>query len=193
METVKHVQQMKLLLDLIEWAFRDRDDVFASGNITIDFSPKQLRRQDFRSPDVFVVLGAAQRPRNSWVVWQEGGKFPDVIVELLSSSTREKDLGPKKDIYQDVFKTPEYYAFDPETEELFGFELVEGRYRKRTPDASGRLWSKALGHHFGIEQGLLRLYTREGLPVPTGMERGLRAEAAERQLTQLGLAVPATG
>lgn len=181
METDKHVQQMKLLLELIEWAFRDRQDYFASGNITIFFSPEQLKRQDFRGPDFFVVLGTERRPRNSWVVWQEKGRFPDVIVELLSNRTRAKDLGVKKETYQDVFRTPEYYAFDPESGELSGFELVEGRYRPRSPDAAGRMWSERLGHFLGVSDGRLRLFTREGELVPNGVERGRRAEAETRR------------
>lgn len=181
METVKHVQQLKLLLELCEWIFRDRHDVLATGNLTIFFSPEQLKRQDFRGPDFFLVLGTDPRPRNSWVVWNEGGRYPDLIVELLSRKTRSKDLGIKKQTYQDVFRTPEYYAFDPRTGALFAFELVDGQYRPRIPDASGRVWSDKLGHYLKVHEKQLRFVTREGDLVPTGLERGLMAEAAARQ------------
>ena len=181
METDKHVRQLVVLLDVSEWAFLDREDVYFTGNMTIFFSPEQIKRQDFRGPDFFVVLGTDRRSRNSWVVWQEGGRFPDVIIELLSKSTRSNDLGPKKQTYQDVFRTPEYYAFDPEKGELFAFALVEGHYERRTPDARGWYWSERLAHYLGVREGLLRLFTRDGEPVPTALERGLMAEAAERR------------
>lgn len=184
METDRHSKQLGLLLELGDWVLRDREDAFFAGNISIFFSPEQLKRQDFRGPDFFLVLGTDRRERNSWVVWQEGGRFPDLIIELLSRSTRKNDLGPKKQVYQDVFRTPEYYAFDPQRGELLGFELIEGVYERRAPDARGRLWSERLGHFLGVHEGWLRLFTREGALVPTGVERGLLAEAAEQRARQ---------
>ena len=53
-----------------------------------DFSGDQLRGKDFPGPDFFVVLGVSPRERKSWVVWDEE-KGPDLIVELLSDSTRQ--------------------------------------------------------------------------------------------------------
>jgi Uma2 family endonuclease len=37
--------------------------------------------------------------------------YPDVIVELLSDSTAAQDKGTKKDIYERVFKTSDYFVF----------------------------------------------------------------------------------
>lgn len=182
METVKHSQELAALLETGDWVLRDRPDVFFSGNISIFYRPEQVTGPNtFRSPDFFLVLGTDRRPRNSWVVWNEGGRYPDLIIELLSKSTRKNDLGPKKKIYQDVFRTPEYYAFDPLKGTLLGFELIEGRYHDRTPDARGLLWSEAMGHYLGVHEGRLRLFTRDGELVPTGRERGLLAEAAEQR------------
>ena len=79
----------------------------------IYFSSTQAR-QDFRGPDFFTVLdGDGDRPRKGWMVWEEGGRYPDVIVELLSPSTAEMDKGAKKQIYERVFRTPDYFVFDP--------------------------------------------------------------------------------
>ena len=182
METIKHARQWGALLELSDWIFHDREDVLASGNLTIFFSPEQIKQQDFRGPDFFVVLGTdRRRHRNSWVVWEEGGKFPDLIIELLSKSTRANDLGVKKQIYQDVFRTPEYYVFDPEKGDLLGFGLVNCRYERRAPDERGWLWSECLGHYLGVHDGQLRLFTRQGEIVPTGVERGLQAKAAEER------------
>lgn len=184
METDRHLVQLRLLLECAEWGLRDRPDIYITGNMTIFFNPEQLKRQDFRGPDFFVVVGTDRRPRNSWVVWEEGGRFPDVIIELLSKKTRDNDLGLKKQIYQDVFRTPEYYAFDPEKAELFAFALVDGYYEPRSPDARGLLWSDGLGHFLGVRGGQLRLFAREGEAVPTGVERGLMAEAAQQRAEQ---------
>lgn len=53
-------------------------------------------RKKFRGPDFFLVLDVEDRERKSWVVWQERMRFPDVVIELLSDSTREVDKVEKK-------------------------------------------------------------------------------------------------
>ena len=77
-------------------------------------APTRSSSRDFRGPDFFVVLGAEKSPRKSWVVWQEGGVYPHVIIELLSSSTAQVDRGLKKELYQNIFRTPDYFWFDPD-------------------------------------------------------------------------------
>jgi Uma2 family endonuclease len=82
--------------------------IFAGGNMFVYYSLEQARKRDYKGPDFFVVLGVdGVRPRHSWIVWQEQGRYPDVIVELLSPTTISQDLGPKKDLYERVFKTSE--------------------------------------------------------------------------------------
>nr|WP_322505530.1 hypothetical protein [Chroococcidiopsis cubana] len=45
----------------------------------------------------FVALDVdGSRERQGWVVWEEDGRYPDVIVELLSPSTAKVDRGVKK-------------------------------------------------------------------------------------------------
>jgi Uma2 family endonuclease len=75
------------------------------------------------------------RLRDAGTVWEEDGRYPNLIVEILSASTEAIDRGLKKQIYQDVFRTPDYFWFDPETHELVGFHLVDGRYAPLAPDA----------------------------------------------------------
>jgi len=60
---------------------------------------------------VFVVLATEKKDRRSWAIWDEGGKYPNVVIELLSSSTARTDKGAKKILYQDVWRLPEYYWF----------------------------------------------------------------------------------
>lgn len=166
-----HLQQILILLQCLEWLWQDRNDYFAAANLTIYYSPNQKKSEDFRGPDFFVVLGTERRlERKSWVVWGEGGKYPDVIVEILSPSTAKIDRGEKKQIYQDIFRTPDYFGFDPETLELQGFRLMEGQYQAIQPTERGWLWSDHLGLFLGIYQQQLRYFNREGELIPTPAE-----------------------
>ncbi|MDY6938346.1 MAG: Uma2 family endonuclease, partial [Cyanobacteriota bacterium] len=56
LETETHLRQILLFLSCLEWLWKDRTDYYAVGNLTIYYSPKQLKSEDFRGPDFFVVL-----------------------------------------------------------------------------------------------------------------------------------------
>ncbi len=188
LETDLHRLQMTLLLACLEWLWQERNDFYASGNLTIYYSPHQRKSQDFRGPDFFVVLGVERFPRKSWVVWEEKGKYPHVIVEILSSKTTATDRGLKKQIYQDTFRTPEYFWFDPNSLEFQGFHLVDGEYEALQPNEQGWLWSKQLGLYLGIHESKLRFFSEEGQLVPTPQEVAEREQQqrsqVEQQLTQ---------
>jgi hypothetical protein len=115
------------------------------------------------------------------VVWEEEGKYPNVILEILSDSTAKTDKGLKKEIYQDTFRTPDYFWFDPFTLEFAGFHLVDGEYHPLQANAQGYLWSHQLGLYLGVYDGLLRFFTQNGQLVPTPEET---AEQAQQQAEQ---------
>jgi Uma2 family endonuclease len=189
METVQHLMQMLALIATLRFLWRDRTDYFAGGNLTIYFSPVQKRSEDFRGPDFFVVLGVdGTKPRSSWVVWEEGGRYPNLILEILSDSTESVDRGDKRRIYQDVFRTPEYFLFDPRTSALEGLRLVAGRYEAMTPNAAGRLASQQLGLELGAVDGEVRLFTPDGRvvakPEEAALEQERRANEQERRANE---------
>src|SRR5262249_3419950 len=93
METNEHRLQMVLLIQSLKEAWARREDFFIGGNMFVYFSETQVTHNDFRGPDVFVVLGTSRRSRKSWVAWGEQGKLPDVVIELLSFRTRHVDRG----------------------------------------------------------------------------------------------------
>lgn len=170
MESSLHYAQLALLVGCLEWFWRERDDFFIGANLTVYYSREQLRHRDFRGPDFFLVKNTRLGPRNSWVVWEEGGRYPDVIIELLSTSTEQIDRTTKKQLYQDNFRTPEYFWFHPETLELAGFRLVDGVYRPILGDDRDWRYSEQLGLFLGVHQGQLRYFSEDGELVPTAAE-----------------------
>lgn len=199
METNRHRQQMTLLLETIENAWSGRDDFFVGGNMFVYFSPQQVKDYDFKGPDFFAVVGVPRRDRKSWVTWQEG-KAPDVIIELLSTSTAQYDKTEKKRIYETRLRAPEYFWYDPFSGEWAGFRLRGNSYQPIKPDKQGRLVSQSLdlalvrwdGVYSDVEACWLRWETIDGELLPTGRELAdhawlqveeerLRAEAAQRE------------
>jgi Uma2 family endonuclease len=183
LETELHLQQIILLLQCLNWLWRDRNDFYVAGNLTIYYSQNQLKSEDFRGPDFFVVLGTDRKRRKSWVVWEEEGKYPNVIVEILSPKTANTDRELKKQIYQDTFRTHDYFWFDPYTLEFAGFHLVDGEYQPLPENSEGHLWSQQLELFLGIHQRQLRFFSVSGELVPTP-EESADSEREQKELAQ---------
>ena len=195
MESDRHVKQMTLLVESLRMEWINRKDVFVGGNMFVYFSDFQAKRNDFRGPDVFVVLDAEEKERRlSWVVWEEGGRTPDVVIELTSTSTEAVDRGKKMDIYARRMHVSGYYLFDPLSSKLDGFSLEPGSrsYRPLVPLEGGDLPVSALGLRLGLRPGSylgeggpwLRWLSTDGRVIATNEERAAEArrEAAEARL-----------
>lgn len=127
------------------------------------------------------------------MTWQEDSRTPDVIFEFLSPSTRGNDLGKKKRLYEQTFKTEEYFCFDYfkpfACDSLKGFRLIAGRYQPIQPNEKGWLWSEKLGLWVGTWPGTykrdqstwMRFYTKEGDLVLMAAEAQEQRAEAEKQ------------
>ncbi|MBW8876061.1 MAG: Uma2 family endonuclease [Acidobacteria bacterium] len=200
LETRWHYLQINLLVESIEQAMeeRGRSDYFAGGNMFVYYSEEQAREvaedvkagindpRHYRGPDVFYVGGVdGPTERKYWVVWEEAGRYPDLIVELLSPSTAKIDRTVKKDLYARTFRTSEYFYHDPDKVRLEGFRLAGSSYQPIALNARGRFWSERLGLELGLWQGVyrrhratwVRLFHPDGRLVPTAKE----SADAERQ------------
>jgi Uma2 family endonuclease len=191
LESARHRQQMTVLIESLEFAWRGRDDFYVGGNMFLYFSEAQSRRNDFRGPDVFVVLNTTRRERRAWVVWEEDGRAPDVIIELLSDKTERIDRGDKMRIYSHL-KVGEYFLFDPFSGALDGYELdvLHQHYVPKTPDSEGRLrceqlglfLAKASGTLYAVDAEWLRWVGDDGRPLPMPTEAaGAEAERANAE------------
>jgi Uma2 family endonuclease len=183
LETELHLRQIILLLNCLDWLWRDRNDFYVAGNLTIYYSQNQRKSEDFRGPDFFVVLGSDRKRRKSWVVWEEEGKYPNVIVEILSPKTANTDRELKKQIYQDTFRTHDYFWFDPYTLEFAGFHLMDGEYQPLPENSQGHLWSQQLELFLGIHQRQLRFFNASGELVPTP-EESADSERQQKEVAQ---------
>jgi Uma2 family endonuclease len=172
METSWHADaQYVLKASVIAVHGGNRDDYYVANNMFVYYSLDQVRNKEYRGPDVFVVKHVdGNRYRDSWIAWAEGGRLPDVIFELLSTTTEQADLGKKKQLYEQVFRTAEYFCIGYAVDRLLGWRLMGGVYVPIAPDAHGRLWSETLGVAIGPWRGPIftqdhtwpRFYTAEG-------------------------------
>jgi Uma2 family endonuclease len=161
LESNRHRIAINVLIAAVHEAFAGRQDYFTGGNMFVYFSSAQVQNRDFQGPDFFVALNVdGTKEWQGWVVWDEGGHYPNVIVELMSASTAEKDLGPKKDFYEQTFRLPNYFVYDPfAPDSLRGWRLKVSRYEELTKDDRGWLWCDSLGFWLGTWEGTLKQET----------------------------------
>src|SRR5207248_1015360 len=103
-------------------------------------------------PDVAVVKGVPYAKRRSWRVGRTGPP-PQVVFEILSQETWEKDCGEKLRKYA-LMGMQEYFTYDPHeppvvrdaASRLRGWYLnpILKEMVEITPDAQWRLWSTQL-------------------------------------------------
>jgi len=202
-DSERHGRQMHLFASVTETALRERgkDDFYVGTDMFVYYDVAQARaiaedpktKEHFKGPDIFFVGGVSGHQRDCWVVWEEGNRYPDVVVELLSPATGHHDKTGKKEFYAKTFRTPEYFYYRPGTDELAGFRLKTGGYEPIRA-RSGRLWSRKLSLSLGVWEGpyegrdgkWLRLFERDGRLILTPEEaQRQRAEAAEAEVERL--------
>jgi hypothetical protein len=109
-------------------------------------------------------------------------------TELLSDSTADVDRTEKKNLYQTIFHTPEYFWFSPITGEFAGFRLTSRWYDAIPADERGWRWSEVLGLYLGVVDGWLRYFEADGTPVlgsdETALRERRRADQTQLQLDQ---------
>lgn len=92
-----------------------------------------LTESDVVQPDIVVILG-----RDEAVIRRERIEgAPDLVVEILSPSTANRDRGLKLDLYQRA-GVSEYWIVDPERKVVQQYVLVGGVFRS-TGEHAGRI------------------------------------------------------
>ena len=99
--------------------YRDRPDVYVACDLLVYY--RMNDNSSHVAPDVFVVFGVESTRRRSYIIWREGGKSPDFVLEVASPGTYVRDLTEKRELYA-ALRVTELWRFDP-TGECFTPEL----------------------------------------------------------------------
>jgi Uma2 family endonuclease len=184
-ETDLHRDLMTALIETLKWWFRDRPDVYVSGNLLVCYEKGNKRVHV--SPDVFVVPGVGNHRRENYLLWEEG-RGPDFVIETTSKTTMLEDVETKYNLYVEKLGVKEYVLFDPLEEYLKpSFQMYRrfGSGFRRVKPTDGRYTSRVLGLDLERDGSELRFRdptTGGRLPTPT--ERARDAEAEIDRLRQ---------
>ncbi len=158
--------------------FADRPDVFVAGDLL--WYPVEGEPGIRRAPDALVAFGRPKGYRGSYLQWREGDLAPQVVFEVLSPGNTASEMARKLDFY-DTYGVEEYYLYDPERNDLSGWQRRAGALRL-IGSLEGWL-SPRLGVRFVPGPDTLTLLRPDGQPFLTFVELDQRATAAEGRAT----------
>lgn len=163
-------------------------DVFVAGDLL--WYPVEGDPTTRQAPDVLVAFGRPKGERGSYRQWEEGGIAPQVVFEVLSPGNRFGQT-LKKFAFYERYGVEEYYIYDPDAGELFGWQR-SGERLVEIPRMEG--WeSPRLKVRFALENGELRLTDPEGRPFADYVELDRQRQEAERKAETLRAQLRAVG
>jgi Uma2 family endonuclease len=178
-DNTKQFRWIVMLYGNLAGQFRDRDDVFVSGNQ--NWYPVEGHPEIVTAPDVYVVFGRPKGDRPSWKQWEEAGVPMTVVFEVLSPSNTVPEMADKLAFY-DEHGAEEYYIYDPDTNRLLVY-VRQGVVLRRVWEAHGHV-SPRLGIRFDLSGPEMVVYRPDGSRFLTFEELKAAQELAEFQRDQ---------
>ncbi len=180
-ESTQHALTSAYTFNSLRAVFRDRPDDLIAHDLMLLF--EEGNRRATLAPDLMVVLGVGNEPRDSYKTWKEG-KVPDLVIEVVSRSTWRKDVHVKPPLYE-ALGIAEFWLFDPLHPRLAGFELAGGSYREIAELPEGGLPSRVLALDLLVIDGELRCRDpRNAKVIPDHVETVRMLDVAEQKLAQ---------
>ena len=178
--------QYKLIVTIkegCELLLKDDPNVFIAADLL--WYPVEGRTDISQAPDVMVVFGRPKGDRRSYLQFREDNIPPQVVFEIRSYSDRQTKMNKKFSFYN-RYGVEEYYLYDPDQNELTGWQRIEGMLEVIEPMEG---WiSPRLGVRFELGSEGLEIYRPDGqkflsyseLDEQRELERRRAEEASQR-------------
>jgi Uma2 family endonuclease len=141
----------------IDAQYRNDPNVFVAGDLL--WYPVEGEPTIRQAPDAMVVFGTPKGDRRSYRQWEEANIAPQVAFEVLSPGNRGGEMARKFKFY-DRYGVDEYYIYDPDSEELWGWQR-QGDSFTEIPQMNGWV-SPRLGIRFDLSSGGLEVFGADG-------------------------------
>jgi Uma2 family endonuclease len=140
-----------------ESLFKNDPNVFVAADLL--WYPVEGRPDISQAPDTMVVFGRPKGDRLSYIQYREDNITPQVVFEIRSHNDRQTKMNKKLSFYQ-RHGVEEYYLYDPERNELEGWQRIEGNLEVIEPMEG---WiSPRLGVRFELGSEGLEIYRPDG-------------------------------
>ena len=152
--------QYKLIVKIKEGCeslFKDDPNVFVAADLL--WYPVEGRIDISQAPDTMVVFGRPKGDRSSYIQYREDNIGPQVVFEIRSHNDSNTKMNKKLSFYQ-RHGVEEYYLYDPQRNELEGWQRIEGDLEVIEPMEG---WiSPRLGVRFELGEDGLEIYRPNG-------------------------------
>ncbi|WP_293341040.1 Uma2 family endonuclease [Microcoleus sp. CAWBG58] len=140
-----------------ESLFKDDPNVFVAADLL--WYPVEGRIDISQAPDTMVVFGRPKGDRPSYIQHREDNICPQVVFEIRSHNDSNTKMSKKLLFYQ-RHGVEEYYVYDPQRNELEGWQRIEGDLEVIEPMEG---WiSPRLGVRFELGEDGLEIYKPNG-------------------------------
>jgi Uma2 family endonuclease len=178
-DNTKQFRWIVVIQQNLDWLFGDRPDVFVAGDLL--WYPIEGNNRIVTAPDVMVAFGRPKGDRGSYKQWEEAQIPPQVIFEILSPSNTQTEM-ERKLLFYDRHGVEEYYLYDPDTQDLRGWQRIEGYLDIIEPVAN---WtSPRLQIRFDCSGEALQLFHPDGSKFLSYAEIAEQAQQAQQRLEQ---------
>jgi Uma2 family endonuclease len=182
MPMADNTRQFRLIMMIqgrLDAQFAQQPDVFVAGDLL--WYPVEGHPGIRAAPDIMVAFGAPKGDRGSYMQWREGNIAPQVVFEILSPGNTVREMSSKFGFYN-RYGVEEYYIYDPDHNELSGWQLSDGWLWEIEQIED---WvSPRLGIRFSSSAGELRLFHPDGQQFITFVEMQQRAEQERERAEQ---------
>ncbi len=145
----------------IDAIYAKDENIFVAADLL--WYPEQGKPQICTAPDTMVIFGRPKGDRLSYLQWKEDNVPPQVVFEILSPSNTPSEMNRKFAFY-DRYGVKEYYIYDPENGEVYGY-IRNGEHLNLITENMQGFRSPILKITFEIDkQGNLKIYDPEGMP-----------------------------
>ena len=152
--------QYKLIVTIKEGCeslFQDDSNVFIAADLL--WYPVQGRPDISQAPDTMVIFGRPKGDRRSYIQSGEDNIAPQVVFEIRSHNDSNTKMS-KKLLFYNRYAVEEYYLYDPEKNDLEGWQRIEGNLEPIEPMEG---WiSPRLGVRFQLPESGLEIYRPDG-------------------------------
>ena len=140
-----------------ESLFKDDPNVFVAADLL--WYPVEGRPEISQAPDTMVIFGRPKGDRLSYIQHREDNIGPQVVFEIRSHNDSNTKMNKKLSFYQ-RYGVEEYYLYDPQRNELEGWQRIEGNLEVIEPMEG---WiSPRLGVRFQLGEDGLEIYRPNG-------------------------------
>lgn len=177
--------QISILEQMLRLFLAGKKNVYLASDLIVYYEEGNVNRRF--APDLMICFGAENKKRRTYNLWEEK-VVPQVVVEVVSVETWEKDVTTKRRLYERL-GVEEYFVIDPEYKylpsPLFAYRLEFGELVRQNVQ-NNRILSNRLGLDLvntGEDFRFFNPDTNEFLPTSEDLQN--KIERLEAELARL--------